>query len=427
MSEIEPRPDTDKEPDQAAIAKRAHERFVERASAGSPADHDWEEAKQDLRTGAGAGGHQPKAPDVSPPIDSRSQPQVPGKAGTPSIVTGKVVGMGVVILVLAITVSLGSGWWWWGRPAPLAPPVVLHGNVDLRQVELALNNSERITEVLVQEGDAVKRGQVMARSDTSRLKPQEAQAEAAVDAERAVVDKVHHGSRPQEIAQAQATVAADQADHLNADQQWKRLIALSTLSIGRAISQQDLDSAKAAADASQGRLTAAQQGLELVTIGPRAEDIAHEEADLRVKEAQLLLMHQLVADSELIAPCEAVVRSRLLEPGEMASPQRPIVTLAILNPKWIRAYIAESDLGIVHAGTAASILIDGFPGKPLSGWVGFISSVAEFTPKTVQTEELRSSLVYEIRVFVNDPQDDLRLGMPATVQMDVHPAAQGRR
>jgi HlyD family secretion protein len=106
----------------------------------------------------------------------------------------------------------------------------------------------------------------------------------------------------------------------------------------------------------------------------------------------------------------------------MVSPQRPVFNLAITDPKWIRAYVSETDLGRVHPGMKATISADGFPGRTFSGWVGFISPVAEFTPKPVETVELRSSLVYEIRVFVRDKQDDMRLGMPATVALELAPA-----
>jgi HlyD family secretion protein len=101
----------------------------------------------------------------------------------------------------------------------------------------------------------------------------------------------------------------------------------------------------------------------------------------------------------------------------MASPLRPVFSLAITDPKWVRAYVSEPDLGKVRPGMAASVAVDSFPGRRFDGWVGFISPVAEFTPKAVQTEELRTSLVYEVRVFVKDPADELRLGMPATVTL----------
>jgi HlyD family secretion protein len=103
----------------------------------------------------------------------------------------------------------------------------------------------------------------------------------------------------------------------------------------------------------------------------------------------------------------------------MASPQRPVFTLAITDPKWVRAYVTEADLGRVRPGMAATLHTDSHPNQPLAGRVGYISSVAEFTPKTVQTEELRSSLVYEIRVLADDPEDRLRLGMPVTVRISL--------
>lgn len=112
---------------------------------------------------------------------------------------------------------------------------------------------------------------------------------------------------------------------------------------------------------------------------------------------------------------DAVVRTRLMEPGEMASPQKAVFSLAIIDPKWVRAYVSEVDLGKIHPGMKASVAVDSFPDRRFEGWIGFISPVAEFTPKIVQTDELRTTLVYEVRVFVKDPSDDLRLGMPATV------------
>ena len=334
----------------------------------------------------------------------------------------------IVGLVVLAGIAIGFGLGRLGRnPEKDQDRLVLFGNVDLRQVDLSFNDSERIAEVLVQEGAKVTRGQVLARLDTSRLKPEAATAEAVVEAQQAVVEKLHHGSRPQEIAQAQANVASAKADQVNARQQWVRMTALTKLTTGRAISEQDLESAKDAMDSAQARLEVAEKALDMAQIGPRKEDVAQGEAQLRANQSQLELLRRQLADSELVAPSDAVVRSRLLEPGEMVSPQRPVLNLAILDPKWVRAYVSEPDLGRIHAGMKASVSTDSFPGRALSGWVGFISSVAEFTPKTVQTPELRSSLVYEIRVFVQDPQDEMRLGMPATVQLHLDPAARSQR
>jgi HlyD family secretion protein len=129
------------------------------------------------------------------------------------------------------------------------------------------------------------------------------------------------------------------------------------------------------------------------------------------------LVQQQFKDAELTAPINAVVRSRIVEAGEISSPQKPAFTLAITDPKWVRVYVAETDLGSVREGKTAAVTVDAYPGRSFTGRIGFISSVAEFTPKSVETSELRSSLVYEVRVFVSDPHDELRLGMPATVQL----------
>jgi len=330
-----------------------------------------------------------------------------------------------ILIVAALAAAFAFGWLG-TNSGKNHNRLVLYGNVDLRQVDLAFNDSERLAEVLVQEGAKVTRGQIVARLDTSRLKPEAATAAAVLAAQQAVVDRLHHGSRPQEIAQAQANVTSARADQVNALQQWTRLAALTTLTTGRAVSEQDLEAAKAALDSAQAHLAVAEKALELAVIGPRREDVAQGEAQLHADQAQLELLLRQLADAELAAPSDAVVRTRLLEPGEMVSPQRPVLNLAITDPKWVRAYVSEPDLGKIHPGMKASISTDSFPDRPFSGWVGFIASVAEFTPKAVETVELRSSLVYEIRVFVQDPQDQLRLGMPATVLLELNPAAPGK-
>jgi len=322
----------------------------------------------------------------------------------------------VMILVLAGIAAAGSTWWLTSGSEP-ARDLMLYGNVDLRQVALAFNNSERIAAVLVQEGDRVERGQVLARLDGSRLEPQVAQAEARVAARRHAVERLRNGSRPEEIAQARANVASAKADATNARGQYERLGTLARNSAGRGVSQQDLDNAKAALDVAEAKLAVNQKVLDLAIIGARKEDIGQAEAELRADEAQLAFLRQELADVQLVAPVNAVVRTRLMEPGEMASPQRPVFSLAITDPKWVRAYVAEPDLGKLRTGMTASVAVDSFPDRRFEGWVGFISPVAEFTPKTVQTEELRTSLVYEVRVFVKDPSDQLHLGSPTTVHL----------
>ena len=331
----------------------------------------------------------------------------------------------MVLLAVLLVAAGAAGWiWWFNREEAHSQELVLYGNLDLRQVQLSFNNSERIAAVLVEEGDRVRRGQVLARLDTSRLGPQVAQAEAQTAAQRQVLTRLRNGSRPEEIAQARANVESTKADSVNARQQYERVRSAMEASAGRAVKQQDVDGAKAALQVAEAKLTVNQRALELAVAGPRKEEVAEAEARLRANEAQLALLRQQFADAQLVAPVDAVVRTRVMEPGDMASPQRPIFALALMDPKWVRAYVSEPDLGKVHQGMAASVSVDSFPNRRYDGWVGFLSPVAEFTPKSVQTEELRTSLVYEVRVFVKDPSDELRLGMPATVYL---PLEQTRR
>src|ERR1039457_3781446 len=325
-----------------------------------------------------------------------------------------------LVVLLVGMIGLGMALWWWSASRhQIRKEITLYGNIDLRQIDLPFNGNERIADVLAQEGDSVKRGQVLARLDTSRWAPQVAQAEAELATQQHVVNRLHHGNRPEEIDQARANVDAARADEVNARVQYERLRVLSDSSAGRALSRQNLDSAKDAFAAAEAKFKVSQKSLELELAGPRKEDIAQAEAQLRAQEAQLALLRQQWKDVELLAPLDAVVRSRIVEPGEMASTQKAAFTLAITDPKWVRAYVLETDLGALSEGLKATITADACPNRSFPGWVGFISPVAEFTPKSVETTELRSSLVYQVRVFVNDPGNELRLGMPTTVHLPI--------
>jgi HlyD family secretion protein len=337
-------------------------------------------------------------------------------AGAPVVRWGvKRLRMVIVVLVVAAAVG-GFAWWWFDYRGSAPTELVLQGNIDLRQVALPFNNNERIAAVLVQEGDRVHKGELLARLDTSRLKPQVDQAAAQVAAQRATVARLHNGSRPEEIAQAKANLESAKANAVNARKQFERSTTLLFKGSG---TQQDNDTTKAAAGVADAQVEVNQKALDLAILGPRQEDIDQAEAQLRGNEAQLAYLQQQLADAELRAPLDSVVRSRLMEPGEMASPQRPVFSLAIVDPKWVRTYVSERNLGQARTGMRATVTVDSFPGRVFDGWVGFVSPVAEFTPKAVETTELRTSLLYEVRVFVKDPENDLPLGMPATVHLQL--------
>jgi HlyD family secretion protein len=319
----------------------------------------------------------------------------------------------IVILLLLIGGSAAGLWFWRHRAHGTAEDrLLLFGNVDIRQVQLAFNGNERIAALLVEEGDRVKPGQLLARLDTQRLEPRAASRGAQVQAQREVVARLVAGNRPEEVRKAKADLEAAKADLENAELTYKRVIGLTTQGVE---TPQRKDDVRAALDVAKAREAAAKEAYDLMVLGPRKEDIAAAKATLQAYEADLALAKRELAEAELYAPTNGVIRNRLLETGDMASPQKPVFTLALDDPVWVRAYVPEADLGKVRSGMKAEVTTDSFPGKRYPAWIGFISPTAEFTPKTVETSEVRTKLVYEVRAFVPNPQGELRLGMPAEV------------
>jgi len=290
--------------------------------------------------------------------------------------------------------------------------LTLYGNVDIRQVQLAFYDTGRILRLLVEEGDRVREGQLVAEMDPVRYAMDVRQLEGKVSAQQQVVTRLHNGSRPQEIEQARALVQGNEARLTDAELTYERTKGLVATDFAP---QQQLDDATAKLKTARAHLKEAREALELAVIGPRQEDIAEAEAQLRAYQASLDLARQRLDDTRLYAPAPGIIRDRILEPGDMAFPQSPVFTLALLRPMWVRAYVPEPSLGKIVPGMRADISTDSYPGKIYRGWIGFISPTAEFTPKNVETPDLRTRLVYEVRAYVCDPGDELRLGMPATV------------
>lgn len=321
-----------------------------------------------------------------------------------------------IVLILAIA---AGGWLWWRQNhAPDSGELNLYGNVDIRQVALAFDGTGRIVELKAEEGDTVKAGSLIGRLDTKALELQAKAQEAAVEAQRQALLELRAGARPEEIAQARARLAASKASAVLANQKRDRVVRLITSS-SSAVSQQDMDQANAESEAAKAQVDQDTAALDLLLAGARTEEIAAAEAKLRAAEADLELLRYQISQGELRAPSDAVVRSRLREPGDMVSPQSPVFALALTEPKWVRVFVREADLGRIKPGMDAEVLSDSYPDQPVTGTVGYISSVAEFTPKAVQTEELRTSLVYEVRIIVEDDGDKLRLGQPVTVRLPV--------
>lgn len=319
-----------------------------------------------------------------------------------------------IIPLLIIVILAGIGYRIFKHEEAASGHLVYYGNVDIRQVQAAFFSTGRIKVMPVKEGDQVKKGQLIAELDATRYNAALDRAKAQVAMQKQIVARLHAGSRPEEIAEAKARVAAAQATLTDATQKQTRLQALAK---DEYVSQQQLDDIQTAVDTARANLKAMQQAAELAVLGPRKEDIAAAEAKLQADQAALALAKEELTDTKLYAPANGVIQNRILEPGDMASPQQPVYTLALNNPVWVRAYVPEPDLGKIAEGMAAEVTTDSYPDKKYKGRVGHIAPTAEFTPKQVQTTDLRTRLVYQVRIYVDNPNNELRLGMPATVHI----------
>lgn len=322
----------------------------------------------------------------------------------------------IISVLLIIIAGSGAAWFYQQnhRSEGVRSELTLYGNIDLRQINLAFNDSGRIDKIPVQTGDTVHPGEVIATLDMRRFDAALAAAKANLAASRAALDRLLNGTRPDDIERLRAVVAADQANLTEKRLSFDRIQALAKQKMA---SVQDRDSARAARDAAEARLRADNAALRLAIIGPRKEDIEQARAMVAAAEAQVRNAQIARDDAVLEAPAAGIVRNRILEPGDMASPAQPVIALALTSPIWARVYVDEPNLGLVQEGMPATLTCDSFPGKTFSGWVGYISPSAQFTPKTVETATVRTDLVYQARIYACNPEGQLRLGMPVTVHI----------
>lgn len=314
---------------------------------------------------------------------------------------------------LGLLALLGVAAWAWHAHNDLAgPSPVVYGNVDIREVSLAFRTPGRVVQVLVDEGDAVQAGQVLARLDPAPQDNSVHSAQAALATAQARNALIHHGFRSEEIQQAQERVNAAQAAQQEAKTQWTRQ---STLVPAGAAPQKALDAAQSAYDQAQANLKAAQAQLQLLQKGNRVEEVAESDAALLQARANLDSAKLAQSDVVLTAPSPGVILTRAIESGAMVQVGSPAFSLSLTQPVWVRAYVPEAQLGQFPNGAKVELFTDSRPGQPYHGVVGFVSPTSEFTPKSVETTDLRTTLVYRIRIVVNDADAQLRQGMPVTV------------
>lgn len=319
-----------------------------------------------------------------------------------------------VAIIAAIAGGAAYARYFWSQERTEPGEMVLYGNVDIREADLAFNVEGRVESMRVEEGDEVEKGQLMATLESALYQAEVDAAKGRMAAQRATLDRLLAGSRPEEIRKARQTVRALEADLQLAQANLARTQKLAT---DRFASFQKLDEDRARANSLEAQLESARQELLLAIQGPREEDIAEARAQLHAREAELALALRRLEYTHLFATDSGVIKTRIVEPGAVVAANAPVYTLALSDPVWVRTYAPEPELGQIKPGMRAQVYNDSEPTRAHEGWVGFISPVAEFTPKTVQTPELRTSLVYRLRVYVADPDNSLRQGMPVTVRL----------
>lgn len=364
---------------------------------------------------------------------------------------------------LAILVLAG---WLIHSYANLKDSFVYSGTIETREIQIGSKIGGRVTDVLVEEGQAVKAGSILvgfefddlkaqraqaqaqfeqAQADYHRLqrgyRPEEiAQAQATAQEQRAMLDAAQNGPRSQELQQAQAEYAAANADAINAQTNFERM---QTLVRGDTISRQQFDNAKATRDATAQKAESLRQRLALLQAGTRKEDIqaalqryrqAQAASDLmqrgyrkedidsgraKMDEAQARI-NQLdvqLKEAELSAPADGIVQTVSVRTGDLVGPGRIVVTMLESSQLWVKVYVPETNLAAVRVGQSAHVEVDSLHGRPFTGHIQEIAAQAEFLPRNVQTPDDRQHQVFGVKVRVDNPDGVLKSGMSATVQL----------
>ncbi|MGD0938397.1 MAG: efflux RND transporter periplasmic adaptor subunit [Terracidiphilus sp.] len=327
-----------------------------------------------------------------------------------------------ILILLATAIAAGTHFYprLVKKPAP-ANQLTLSGNIEAHESLIGFKVAGRIVELPVEEGQQVFQGALLARLDDADFKQHVRIDEANVSVRQSNLELTLAGTRHQEVKAAQQTMIDAEADleqrKLDNDRA-QRLFAKDE------VSAQDRDQAATALKRAEAIFNAAQQRYNESVEGSRKEDVAIAQANLNEASANLGLSQVNLSYTILRAPSDGVITVRQAELGEVVSPGAPVVTLADLDHIWLRAYIAETDLGRITWGQKVTVTTDTYPGKQYDGRISFISSTAEFTPKSVQTTKERVTLVYRIKIDIDNSNHELKPGMPADAHIELAAAKQ---
>jgi len=297
--------------------------------------------------------------------------------------------------------------------------LVASGTVEATEAMLGFQAPGRIAVISVNEGDSVRQGQEIASLDRAETEARHRQAAAQADAARAILAELEAGSRPEEIAQARALRDAARERMEDATRDLERA---TTLFEGGALSREAQDKARTNAEVARNQLRQAEEQLRLAEAGPRAERIMAQRAQVAQADAAVQSIDATLNNMIIRPAFDGTVTVRHREPGETVPAGAPVLTVMNREDRWVRIFVPETRIGAVRLGQKAEITADTYPEKTYQGEVRFISSEAEFTPKSVQTTEERVKLVYAVKVQITgDESHDLKPGLPADVRLAVAP------
>jgi HlyD family secretion protein len=292
--------------------------------------------------------------------------------------------------------------------------LLLSGNMEVTETNTGFKPAGRVIDLLVDEGDSVRKGDLLARLDDAEAASVVAQQRAALQEAEVRLAELEAGSRPQEIEQAKADVQTQEAELVRIKKDYERS---EMLYHNGAIPSAQFDAAKSAFESRAAQFRRAAEQLSLTKEGPRKESIEAAADRVRQARAQLRVAEEKLNDTLIYAPFSGVVLRKNVELGETVAQGVPVYTIGDLANPWIKVYVKEDKLGLVKLGQKAQVTADTYRGKVYHGWVSFISSEAEFTPKNVQTQEERVKLVFGVKVLVENVNNELKPSMPADVRI----------
>jgi HlyD family secretion protein len=315
-------------------------------------------------------------------------------------------------IILAVVLVVGGLVYWlvWWESRPARNILRLQGHMEATETDLAFKVSGIIQYIFFQEGDWVSMNQVVAGLEAQDLRDEVDHARAALAAAKANLDKFEHGYRPQEIKDAEAQVGKTKADLVNKKMDYERYENLYKRKVVPAITRDKFEADYLMAKEAH---KSAVEKYSMLKEGYRVEDIDKARNDFKTAQAALELALTRLSYATITSPVNGVVLVRALEPGMTAAVGAPVLTVGDMDNIYFQGYIPETDLAKVKFGMQAYVTTDAYPGKKYPAWVSFISSKAEFTPKTVETYKQRVTLVYRCKIRAKNLNYDLKPGMPA--------------